>query len=68
MNVEPLIYTTLGNVPESSLDYKTVWEDNPDYTKLTETHRLKTTGEIVKQSVHVYGRKTLDIIGEQAQF
>lgn len=27
-NVKPLIYTTMGNVPESSLNYTQEWEDH----------------------------------------
>lgn len=55
MTEQPLIYTTKGNVPASSLDYATAWEVNDDYAKFTETHTL--AGEVVKQSVHVYDRK-----------
>ena len=51
----PLIYTTLGNVPVSDLDYTTAWEVNNDYIKFCETYALN--GEIVKQSAHIYDRK-----------
>ncbi len=30
MTDTPLIYTTLGNVPASSLDYKVTWVDNSE--------------------------------------
>lgn len=63
---EPLIYTTLGNVPVASLAYATAWEDTADYTKLIETYSLD--GEVVKQSVHVMGKRKLDIGALQTQF
>lgn len=49
--MEPLIYTTLGNVPIDSLEYFHAWEDTPEYTKFIEGYKLD--GEIVKQSAHV---------------
>ena len=63
---EPLIYTTRGNLPVASLDYTTTWEDTDDYTKMTETYTL--AGEVVKQSVHVMGKRKLDIGALQATF
>lgn len=67
MNNEPLIYTTEGNIPVSQLRYETLWDDCPDYTKFTERYYL---GEkIVKESAHVYARKTpFEITGEQGGF
>ena len=62
---EPLIYTTRGNLPISSLKYSTKWEDTPDYTKLIESYEID--GEVVRQSVHVFGRKPLDLTAQQAQ-
>jgi hypothetical protein len=62
---EPLIYTTKGNLPVNSLTYSHRWEDTPDYTKFIETYTFD--GEVVRESVHVMGKKPLDLIGaEQA--
>ena len=51
---EPLIYTSHGNLPASSLTYETAWEDRPEYTKFVE--RYKLGDEVVKESAHVYSR------------
>lgn len=65
MNEEPLIYTTKGNLPIASLAYSHRWEDAPDYLKFVETYRLGD--EIVRESVHVYGKRPLDVGVQQAQ-
>ena len=65
MNDEPLIYTINGNLPISSLECRVTWIDNQHETRCTETYTLN--GEVVKQAVHILGRKTLDIIPEQEQ-
>jgi hypothetical protein len=62
---EPLIYTAKGNLPVASLKYETQWEDCADYTKFVETYTLD--GEVVRSSAHVFGRRKLDIVPEQAQ-
>ena len=49
----PLIYTSKGNVPIDSLTYETAWDDQPDYTKFVERYR-DASGEVVKESAHVY--------------
>lgn len=75
MGEEPLIYTNIGNVPESSLVYTTTLEDHmtadvtlgivdgkitPTFAKkaghmvFTETWTDKLTGELRKQSPHVF--------------
>lgn len=56
---EPLIFTTKGNLPEAALTYSHAWEDTADYTKFIETYRLGD--EIVKQSIHVMGKRPIDI-------
>ena len=61
--MEPLIYTTKGNLPITSLAYSTAWEDTDDYTKLTETYTLK--GEVVRQSAHVMAKKSLEEMSAQ---
>ncbi len=63
---EPLIYTARGNLPVASLKYAVEWEDTPDYTKMIETYTLD--GEVVKQSVHVFGRRQIEIGSLQASF
>lgn len=60
----PLIHTSKGNLPISSLQYATTWEDTPEYTKLLETY--SQNNEIVRQSVHIFGKKPLFISAEQA--
>lgn len=54
---EPLIYTSRGNLPVSSLDYETRWEDMPDYIKFVEVYRLDD--EVVRESAHVYSKRGL---------
>lgn len=55
-NVEPLVFTTKGNIPISSLEYFNRWEDSPEYVKFTEGYKLN--GEVVKEGAHVMMRKT----------
>jgi hypothetical protein len=59
---QPLIYTTLGNVPIADLKYETSWDVQDAYIKFTETYRA-ADGEIVKQSAHVYDRKGVSAEG-----
>lgn len=54
----PLVWTIEGNLPVDSLQYETRWEDTPDYTKFVETYRRD--GKVVKESAHVYCRKSLE--------
>lgn len=53
---EPLIYTTKGNVPIASLTYSTDWDVQDAYIKFTERYK-DASGEVVKESAHVYDRK-----------
>lgn len=55
MNHEPLIYTSKGNVPVSSLTYETEWTVNDAFIQFVERHR-DASGEVVKESAHVYDR------------
>lgn len=57
MTAEPLIYTSRGNLPITSLQYATRWEDAPDYIKFVECYLLD--GEIVRESAHVYAKRGL---------
>lgn len=60
---EPLIYTTKGNLPIAQLAYSHRWEDTPDYIKFIETYKL--ADEVVRESVHVMGKKSLDLAAAQ---
>jgi hypothetical protein len=63
---EPLIWTKNGNVPISTLTYQTAWDDQPGYTKFVERY-LDASGDVVKESAHVYSRQGLTGSGEAAQ-
>lgn len=52
MTVEPLIYTTLGNVPVASLTHETQWRFTDTIVHFTEIYKF--AGEIVRQDSHVY--------------
>jgi hypothetical protein len=47
-----LIHTSKGNLPVASLEYKTQWNDQPEYITFSEYYLLGE--EIVKSSLHVY--------------
>jgi hypothetical protein len=49
---EPLIHTTLGNVPVASLEHEVEWRITDSIVHFTE--RYRRDGEIVRQDVHVY--------------
>jgi len=56
---KPLIWTTKGNVPIESLTYQTAWDIQvPHYVKFVERY-LNESGEVVKESAHVYDFKGL---------
>lgn len=56
----PLIATKRGNLPELELQYETAWIHVPgDYIQFVERH-LDKTGEVVRESVHVYKFEGLD--------
>lgn len=64
---EPLIYTTHGNLPASSLRYETAWEHVPgERVVFRETHYLGD--EVVKQSVHVLQLTGCSAGAEQGNF
>jgi hypothetical protein len=62
--VVPLIFTTHGNIPEADLKMTVSWVDHPDYVQMVQTHMLGD--EVVKQSVFVYSRKGVEMLGQQA--
>ena len=53
-NDEPLIHTTLGNVPVSSLEHYVLWDNTDTYVKFTE--RYIKDGVTVKESAHVLAK------------
>lgn len=55
MNEEPLIWTSKGNLPISSLEYRTEWINSEDFITFSEYHLLD--GEIVKASTHAYKKE-----------
>lgn len=61
---EPLIYTTKGNIPCKDLRLNPVWEETPDYTKVTVEHFLGD--ELVRADVYVMSKKPLEIGAAQA--
>lgn len=50
---EPLIYTTLGNVPVASLAYESQWRMTDTVVHFTEIYR-SFDGNIVRQDSHIY--------------
>jgi len=54
---EPLVYTSKGNLPESSLRFEPVWEDTTDYTKFVARYWLGD--EVVKESAFVLSKRGL---------
>lgn len=61
--MEPLIFTSKGNVPLSTLTLETEWDLQETYIKFVERYRDET-GEVVKESAHVYSK--LGLTGESA--
>jgi hypothetical protein len=65
MQETPLIWTSKGNLPIDSLRYEHHWIDTPDETTLHERW-FDASGEVVKNNVHMFGRKQLTFASEQA--
>lgn len=63
---EPLIYTAKGNLPISSLQYETEWIDSEG--SITFVERYLLSGEVVKESAHVYMKKGFASSIEQGVF
>jgi hypothetical protein len=62
MNMDvPLVWTSKGNLPVDELQHEVEWEVKDDYIKLSERYKL-ASGEIVKESAHVYSR--MGVTGE----
>jgi hypothetical protein len=64
--VVPLIYTSKGNVPEMSLKYSKGWEITDELITFKEEWH-DTTGELVKNNVHMYARNGIQMLGEQGK-
>lgn len=58
MDDEPLIYTSKGNLPISSLTYRHEWIEDDVAITFAEEYRLN--GELVKRSAHSRLKKGLD--------
>lgn len=61
--MEPLIFTSKGNVPLSTLTLETEWDLQETYIKFVERYR-DSTGEVVKESAHVYSK--IGLTGESS--
>jgi len=59
--VEPLIYTTKGNLPIAGLDQRVVWTDGPEETVCAS--ELWQGDECVRREVHIYKRTGLGVLG-----
>lgn len=64
---EPLIWTSKGNLPVSSLTYQTAWDVQDTYIKFAERY-IDAAGEVVKESAHVYDRVGIAAAGAAASF
>lgn len=62
---EPLVWTSKGNLPLSSLTHQTAWDVQPTYYKFMERY-LDATGEVVKESAHVYIVEGVSALAEAA--
>jgi len=49
---EPLIHTSRGNLPVSSLKFEVKWSMEPTHVSITETYTADD-GEVVRQDAHV---------------
>ena len=50
--VEPLIFTSRGNLPVADLKYEVFWHEYPETIKMVERYSL--ADEVVRESAHVY--------------
>lgn len=66
MTEEPLIYTTKGNVPIASLQYRHEWQEDDNGIYLIEEYTLD--GEIVKKNVHARLKKGIPSLLKQQTF
>ncbi len=66
MNDEPLIYTSLGNIPERMTRYEHEWVNGPEVLVFHERWYHVETGELIKNSMHGYVKSGLSMGGAQA--
>jgi hypothetical protein len=57
--IEPLVYTTKGNLPIKDLEHFYSWEETETYIKFIDGYTLN--GEVVKESVVVKLKIGLDV-------
>lgn len=67
MSEKPLIWTAKGNLPVEDLTYQTAWDITDAYIKFVERY-LDASGEVVKESAHVYDKKGLSAEAMAATF
>lgn len=60
--MEPLIYTSKGNLPLAELEERVVWTDNADETICAFEHWYQ--GERVRNQVNIYKRTGLEVLGQ----
>lgn len=65
---EPLIYTSLGNMKVSELDYRHYWLEDQVAITFVEEYRLKGTEEIIRRNAHARLKQGLDSAIEQQLF
>lgn len=63
---EPLIWTKHGNLPIADLHYQVRWEVTDTYIKFVEQY-LDKSGDVVKESAHVYDKVGLSAQGTAGQ-
>lgn len=62
---EPLIYTSLGNVPLSSLEERVVWQDSAEETVCNVEHWRE--GVCVRRQVNIFKRTGNQVLGAVGQ-
>jgi hypothetical protein len=65
---EPLIYTSVGNMKLSDLEYKYYWLEDAVAITFVEEYRTKASGELVKKNAHARLKQGLDSAIEQQLF
>ena len=62
----PLIWTTKGNIPVESLEYKYFWLEDEESIKFVEEYYLD--GEKVKSSSHLRLKNGVDVFSQAGTF
>jgi hypothetical protein len=63
---EPLIHTTMGNVPVASLQYFAGWEEDERAITFIQEYRLQDGATVVRRDVHVRVKQGAQADGRQA--